>query len=184
MPSKSNEKGPPKRPMSRAPIVGRPPKSTLRIAGHLGRWAGGSGMTEAIGPSLSSSAGSGQPISSRSLRIASRRRALRRLRPQSAQRPDLGLPALEMDIAALGPHAGLEHQREAGREDEDAARAREGRRPGLTAIISRTPRTKIVHSTTGWSMKVRHCSRFHMAAMWAADRRARQGRLPVVSDAV
>src|SRR4029453_901351 len=55
---------------------------------------GGAGSSASTALSWRLSAGGGQPISARSLRIASRRFALLRLMPQSAQRPALGCQRL------------------------------------------------------------------------------------------
>ena len=91
------------------PIVGMLSEVNQRSGspGISGVFAGGPGIICAIGPSLISSAGGGQPISSRVLRISSRRLALRRLspdhrtalvetyyrgRPYEAVAADLGIP--------------------------------------------------------------------------------------------
>ena len=52
--------------------------------------------------------------------------ALLRLQAPVHPPPGARLPALEPDIMALGPDAALEHQREARRDQEDAARAGQG----------------------------------------------------------
>ena len=155
MPSKSNEKGPPKRPLLGRRYWGGAAK--VNAAGSSGS-PGISGSADRrtgdprrIGPSSVRPRAAGSPFPRApcgSPRAAWRCGGEAPVGPAAG----LGLPALEMDIAALGPHAGLQHQGEADG-DEYAARARDRPGHGDDRIIRITPRTNIVHSTTGWSMK-------------------------------